>query len=469
MFSSRIQKCSVVMAFFGWTIGLAFMWTVQSAWAQADIQDKIDAHVQPYLDNKIVVGLSVGLLKDGQSQVFGYGRVGGEAKETPDERTLYEIGSITKVFTSILLADRVHRAVMSLDDSISQWIPGGFPKPHSTLSAIQLKHLATHESGLPRMPSNFDPADADNPFRDYEQKQLYDFLHKHLLMHKPGEHWEYSNLAFGLLGDVLASHHETSYESLLAERITKPLEMSDTVLTLNSDQQSRLAHGSNEGSQPVQNWDFASLAGAGAIRSTVEDMLKFAAVCLSRPDNDLGRAIELTWNEQRKAKKPGEHAGGLGWLIARDGQTRFHNGQTGGYHSALFVGPDLNQAVVVLSNTATAEVSALAENLYQVLAGMDVQPRVFDKTFDVAPEKMLRYVGKYELIPNMMFTVSVEDDKLLVGLTGQSTYRVYPRSETEWFYKVVEATLTFQVDEEGKCNELEIFQNGRRQTAKRVD
>ncbi len=446
-----------------------FLGSSQLLEAQQTLSEQIDAHVQPYLDNKLVYGLAVGVLKGGQVHTLGYGQISNESPSKPDEHTIYEIGSITKVFTAVLLADRVQRGLVRLDDSIGTLVPEGFPKANSTLEAVHLNHLATHVSGLPRMPDNFDSADAENPFAKYDQKKLYDFLSKHLLMHKPGDHWEYSNLGFGLLGDLLASQNGTSYETLLVQRITKPLEMTDTTTTLAASQQSRLAPGHDEGGQQVASWDFTSLAGAGAIRSTVSDLLKFASACLSPPKDELGQAIDLTWEVQRQPQKPEELAGGLGWLIAKDGQTRFHNGQTGGYHSSLFIGRDLKQAVVVLSNTATVEVDVLAENIYQIVAGMDVKPRVFDTEIDVEPEKLQRYIGKYQLVPNVVFTVNVVDKKLMVGLTGQPTFRVYPRSETEWFYKVVEATLTFKVSDDGNCNELELFQNGLRQTAKRIN
>jgi hypothetical protein len=131
----------------------------------------------------------------------------------------------------------------------------------------------------------------------------------------------------------------------------------------------------------------------------------------------------------------------------------------------------LGVGVVVLSNTASFEVDVLTEALIRMLAGADVPPREFvqRETVDVPMEVMERYVGRYQLMPGVVFTVTIESGNLMVGLTGQPSFRVFPRSETEWFYKVVEAEITFEVDEEGTCTALEIFQNGVRRPAKRVD
>lgn len=135
----------------------------------------------------------------------------------------------------------------------------------------------------------------------------------------------------------------------------------------------------------------------------------------------------------------------------------------------LMVNREAGLAVVVLANTAYLELDALAQDLMRMLGGADVKPRQFEASVEVAPKVMQRYAGQYALAPTFILTVSVEDNKLMVGATGQPTFQVYPRSETEWFYKVVPATLTFKVDENGKCNAVELFQNGIRQTAKRTE
>jgi D-alanyl-D-alanine-carboxypeptidase/D-alanyl-D-alanine-endopeptidase len=125
-------------------------------------------------------------------------------------------------------------------------------------------------------------------------------------------------------------------------------------------------------------------------------------------------------------------------------------------------------AVVILTNTATGEVDQLGEDIIRMIAGIHVEPRKFEKAVTVPPETLQKYVGKYELAPGAIFTVSVDGGKLMVGLTGQPTFQVFARSETEWYYKVVEATLVFELDEKGKCDSLVLLQSGLKLPAKRI-
>ena len=220
---------------------------------------------------------------------------------------------------------------------------------------------------------------------------------------------------------------------------------------------------------PAVNWQFDALVGAGGILSSADDMLKFMKACLHPPEGELGEALELAWQiHQPPIKKDADFAICLGWHVARDGQTRWHNGQTAGYHSMLLINRPLEMALIVLSNTASGPVDEFA-NPVSIFGWRPVEPRTLVASVTVAPDVMQRYVGKYELAPKLVFTVSVKDDKLLVGLTGQPTFQVFAQSDTEWKYKVVDATLTFKVNDEGKCDELDLFQFGVHQTAKRID
>jgi CubicO group peptidase (beta-lactamase class C family) len=334
---------------------------------------------------------------------------------------------------------------------------------------ITLEDLATHRSGLPRLPDNLNPADPTNPYADYTPQLLLEFLAGYKLTREPAKEFEYSNLGMGLLGYLLAEKQNKSYEQLLRERIAAPLKMTDTVIKLDAAQRARLAPPHDGDGRAGKNWDLPTLAGAGAIRSTAADLLRFAQANIKTPEGELGQAIELAWRVHQEPLKGGPFAVGLGWHIARDGSTRWHNGQTGGYHSMLLVRREQQLAVVLLTNSGTGDVDALAEDIMRMLAGATVKPRAIDKPIDVAADVMQSYEGKYELVPGAVFTVAVDGKKLMVGLTGQPAFEVYARSKTEWFYKVVKATLTFKVDGDGKCNAVELFQNGIHKTAKRVE
>ena len=437
--------------------------------AEESLQDRVGALVQPYLDNHLVMGMAVGVLQQDYSTTLGYGRLSAENSRRPDGRTIFEIASVSKVFTGLLLADAVVQDRLELDQPAAELLPAGVKLPEHEKRAITLQDLATHVSGLPRLPASFSPADWSNPYADYSGKKLAAFLNRYQLTRAPGEKSEYSNLGMGLLGQLLSFEAKTPYQQLLRERIAKPLEMSDTTITLTKNQTSRVAPPHLADNQPGSHWDFLTLAGAGGIRSTTSDMLKFAQAQLSPPESDLGQAIELAWQVHQKPLAAADFALGLGWHLARDGNTRWHNGQTGGYHSMLLVSRKLDLAVVLLTNTATGEVDRLAQDIFSMLAGANIAPRSFEEAITVPPEVMQRYVGTYQLTPSLVFTVKVEDDKLMIDLTGQPALQVFPRSETEWFYKVVPASITFQVDAQGKCTSLELSQNGARQRATRTE
>src|SRR5207244_13525353 len=157
---------------------------------------------------------------------------------------------------------------------------------------ITLEHLATHTSSVPRLPDNVTPTDASNPYADYTVAQMYAFLSGHTLRRPPGQ-YEYSNYAMGLLGHVLARHAGTTYEQLLIEHIGTPLGMHDTRIILDENLRQRLASPYNAALQPAKNWDLPTLPGAGGIRSTCHDLLKFIQANLAGDEQPLTPALRL--------------------------------------------------------------------------------------------------------------------------------------------------------------------------------
>ncbi|MFK8110920.1 MAG: serine hydrolase [Rubripirellula sp.] len=434
-------------------------------WAQNDLRSKVEQLAKPYLESETVTGLFIGLIKGDQQTTVHLGSTG-EGGKKPDDHTIYEIGSMSKVFTGLLLADAVVSKQLQLNDPAQKLLPVGVNMPKWKDREITLLEMSTHSSGLPRLSDNMPFGSPTNPYADYPSKLAHEFLNKHKLRREPGE-GEYSNFAVGLLGHLLSSHAKFSYDELLKQRLTKPLGMNDTRVELTDDMRKRLATAHAEGGAKSENWDFADMPGAGGIRSSIADLLKFAKANLKPPAGPVGETLNLAWQEHRKGTGE-EFTMGLGWHFARDGHTRWHNGQTGGYHSMLMVSRKSDFAVVLLTNTSTDEVDQLAYQLVQTLMGAKAEPRVFAKTMKVSAEVMKGYVGKYNLAPNFLFTVTVKDERLMVALTGQPALQVFAKSDTEWFYKAVDASLKFTNDAEGKCESLTLDQNGVQQTAKRI-
>ncbi len=430
-------------------------------------QQRIRSLVEPYLDSEQVVGLSLGLIAGESSATFHFGKTSDDG-EQPTDQTVYEIGSVSKVFTGILLADAVVQGKVTLDQDAADLLPDGAKMPDSNGKKISLLDLSIHRSGLPRLPSNMKNVGGENPYADYTSQLALEFLDDYSLTRDPGDKMEYSNFAVSFLGHLLCQQAGKSYDQLLSERIAKPLGMTSTTVTGDTEVLKRLATGHSTPGKPHSTWEFADMPGAGGIRSTVPDMLRFAKANLDPPDNDLGKALQLAWTQHRGGDAK-DFAMGLGWHIARDGSTRWHNGQTGGYHATLFVSRRVPAAVVLLTNTATMEVDALAESLIRMLAGAAVEPRSFQSTIDVPIAKMKRCEGRYQIAPGVVFDVSVVKDRLMVQLSGQPAFEVFPKSETEWFYKIVQATLTFKDEKAGRFEALELFQNGIRVSATRIE
>jgi CubicO group peptidase (beta-lactamase class C family) len=328
-----------------------------------DLQPKFDAPARLLIEDRAAVGFSVGVFKDGQTEVLGYGETKKGSGVAPNADTVYEIGSITKVFTAVLLADMMRRGSVKLDAPVQDYLPASVKVPVFAGQPIRLLHLVTHTSGLPRDPENMWPVDRQNPFADYSVKQLYDFLNSYRLRRAPGE-YEYSNLGMGLLGHVLTLKAGESYEQLLLERVCEPLGMRDTRPHPSADMLARLAPPYDEHLWRVENWDLTTLAGAGGIRSTVHDMLIFIRANLTAADTPISSAIQMS-HDKRYTMKDGRGVA-LAWHITADGTTLVHDGTTGGYRAYLAIVPSRNVGIVVLANTRNDRIPQLGRKLLQL-------------------------------------------------------------------------------------------------------
>ena len=451
-----------------------------SAPASAGLQDfdqRVAKLIQPLADEQIVAALAIGVI-DGRAidaqdaskslapsaddrgpvhlarfggaatRWYFIGRVNDDRPRVPDRNTLFEIGSVSKTFTALLLADMVERGEVSLDDPVQKYLPADVPTTSRDGRPITLLQLATHTSGLPRMPSNFTPTDIANPYADYDEQNLYEYFRKARRLREPGGKPAYSNLGMGLLGHALALAAGKPYEQLIEERICQPLGMTRTRITLDDVLRADLAQAHDGDGAAVKPWDLNVLAGAGGIRSDAFDMLAYAAAQMALVDTPLKKAIALS-HEPRVKSGSGDGAVALAWHILPDGRTIMHNGQTGGYHSIVALRPDLKLGVVVLASTAWQGVDLVGYGLLSMLQGRKPGPLPYRHMAKLSADALDRFVGKYEMtgIPAVM-TIRRDGERLFAQLTGQPEVRVYPASEKELFYRVVEARLEFGVVEE---------------------
>jgi len=295
-------------------------------------------------------GIVIGVIDAAGQRIVARGPAGAKPF---DGGTLFEIGSMSKIFTSLLLADMTLRGEVSLDDPAAKYLPAGAHLPERGGKQITLRDLATHSSGLPRLPDNMPAGNPANPYADYTEAMLLDFLGRYQLTRDIGSKFEYSNLGVGLLGYLLARRGGTSYEALLKQRILLPLGMKDTAITLSADQKARFAQGHDSMMQPASAWDLPTLAGAGAIRSTAKDMLTFLSAAIGIRQTPLAPAFALMLAQRRPGVAPNVDTG-LGWMVAKSprGDIIFHDGGTGGFRTSIAFDPAKRRGAIVLTNAA---------------------------------------------------------------------------------------------------------------------
>jgi serine-type D-Ala-D-Ala carboxypeptidase/endopeptidase len=419
---------------------------------------------------KKTVGLVAATIGPDGTHVVGYGRFSAADARTPDGDTVFEIGSVTKVFTSLLLADMVQKGEVKLDDPVAKYLPATVKVPERNGKKITLVDLATQTSGLPRMPDNFHPKDPSNPYADYTSAQMFDFLSRYQLTRDPGEKYEYSNLGAGLLGYALAQRAGKDYETVVRERIFKPLKMDSTSITLSPALQSRLAPGHDGLLKPAANWDIATLTCAGAIRSTANDMLKFLSAFLGVTPSPLDAAIKTQLATRRPTTIPKVEIA-LAWHILTyfDRDIYWHNGGTGGYHSFVAFDPKTKTGAVLLSNS-TNDVDDIGRHLMDVRYPVaKISPAREHKEVVVDAKVFDALVGKYQIQPGVTASVFRDGEKLMTQVTGQPAFQIFPESETEYFFKVVDAQVTFEKGSAGKVTGLIVHQNGQDVPAKKIE
>ncbi|HEY2468742.1 MAG TPA: serine hydrolase domain-containing protein [Terracidiphilus sp.] len=307
-------------------------------------------------------GVSIAVIDHGVSRVFSYG----VAK--PD--SIFEVGSISKTFTGLILSQMVEQGQVKFDDPVRELLPPGtVQKPAG--AEITLFDLATQHSGLPRMPDNFKPGDEANPYADYRAANMYEFISKHGVAKPNKPAFLYSNLGFGLLGQALSVRAGEPYPQLLKHEVLDPLGMHDTAIALSPDQQARFIAGHTGDHKPAHAWDLDAFAGAGAIRSTARDMLIYVEANL-HPDqlkpvgaSDAAKTIvaALTQDHELRADSFGGQKIALAWLYDPAAGNYWHNGATGGYSAFAFFNPNGDYGAVVLLNATLSESGSYADRI----------------------------------------------------------------------------------------------------------
>jgi CubicO group peptidase (beta-lactamase class C family) len=421
-----------------------------------------DAEIRKIIHDRLAgrtsVGIVVGVIDADGRRVIAEGVLDAGDKRPLNGDTLFEIGSVTKVFTSLLLAEAVQRGEVALTDPVAKFLPSDVKVPERGGKKITLLDLATHTSGLPRLPTN-SRFDGPNPYAGYTSKQLYDFLSGYQLPRDIGSKFEYSNLGAGVLGNALSRRAGMDYETLLRTRITAPLGMKSTAITLSDALKQRLAPGHDVTGARVSNWDLGALAGAGAIRSTANDLLEFLAAELGYTKSPLAAAMAAQLVPRRPTGAPGLSIA-LAWHVLTTpagNEVVWHNGGTGGYHSFAAYDVKSRAGVVVLTNIA-----ASIDEIGMQILDPSARPKPGHALVVVDPKVLGRYVGRYALTPDFIITVTHRDGLLFVQATGQQPFELSADDEKNFNLKGVNAQITFEGDG------LILHQNGAHKPAKRI-
>ena len=331
------------------------------------LDSTVDQAISPYIQTYGNAGASVSIFYKGKSYYYNYGERKKGSEILPDQHTIYDIGSTTKTFTATLLAIAVGQGKLTLETPIIKFLPDSVAE-NPYLKAITFKDLANHTSGLPMEPANLESTirDADQPFGNYQIKDMFSFLKQFTQPIQRGVKFGYSNLGSGLLGILLERIYQQPYADLIQQYITVPLQMNETVCTIDTAKFKNLAQGYGKGSEPLPFAQLNAMSAAGVIKSSTFDLLTYAKAQLFTADPTLGKAVELT---HRITFDDGSNMIGLSWLHLSENQNLLqHSGETYGYRSFICV--DLNKqiALVILTNNNTpARVAIMGENLLNAI------------------------------------------------------------------------------------------------------
>ena len=423
------------------SLGVCFMTSIS---ANAGL---LPERVEKAAQERIAAGtyqtLVFGVVDGDKSEIVAFGKL--DDGKAPDGDTVYEVASLTKTFTGTLLARAVLSGRVTLDTSVAQLLPG-FKIPSRGGREMTLGDLATHHGGLPR-----------EALGDYTAEKLKAYLAAYELPRDPGAAYEYSNGGFALLGYALAQLEHTPYGTLADKEILRPLGMTMSGAVLTEVMRAQLAPGHDHTGKASNSLDVDALAGAGAVRSTANDMLRYLKANMGIDRSLLAAAMTFAQQPRRDMAKTMRI--GLAWITTDKGIV-WHNGETWGYRSFLGFHADGRRGVVILANTA---VDADDLGFATLDANAPLAPAY--KAIVLPGASLDDYVGTYKLADKFLLVFRMNDE-LFARAIGQDAFPIFPSASNEFFAKVAGISMSFTRDPTGVVNGLVLHQNGDRAAPK---
>lgn len=418
--------------------------------ASAALSSDVSAAIERAVQRQTVRAAVVGTYDNGTIEVIGFGQLGRNNARAPDGQTVFEIGSISKVFTALLTQKAADTDRLDWNDPISKHLAETkFQSP--AVAAVTLRELASHTSGLPRIPDNMKTEDPLDPYAGYGRDHLLSYLET-LQSESLEKKYDYSNLGAGVLGLIAGDAAGPGYAEAMERDVLRPLGMNHSTVGLRGIPPESLAQGFSQGAD-MPNWDgFDALAGAGAILSTANDLLQFI-------DRNFAPG---TWQQTLAAIREPQAAGdtALGWHIheaADDDPVFWHNGGTGGYASFLALRPAAQTGLVIL--TASTEYGMVTE------LGL---AQIADRPLSTEGVDLQYYPGAYRLAEGFVLTVFVEDERLFGQATGQGSFVLTPSGPDEFVYPAAGIRVVFDRNASDASESLTFYQGNQVTKAPRV-
>ena len=447
----------------------ASLWGAASAGFPSD--DEVLQILKARVDTfKQGTGIVVGMVDSTGTRFVSYGTTHAGGSTPVNEHTIYEIGSISKVFTALVLADMVRKGEADLRDPVQTLLPSAVSLPELNGRRITLKDLVTHRSGLPRMPDNL-PAGFHSEHGEYSVERMHTFLSECTLVADIGEKFLYSNLGFGLLGQALANRDGSDLETVLGSRITRPLGLIDTRFQLSPEQESRRAGGHDWNHAPMPLLNFDSMMGAGSLKSTAADLTRFLALNTGLIDSDLWSTLQLAHVDRENAIGNKVDIG-MGWLTLtlHGRELILHNGATFGNMSFAGFDKEARRGVVVLAN---------ARGYYDDIGLHLLDPEVKLFRYEDPPEepvaveidveKLRPLEGEYAIAANQVMIVRIRDGKVYGNYNEGIELEMKAASETELFFEIAPFVVEFIKNKQGDVTEAVSRYFGREQRGKKLD
>lgn len=415
------------------------------------------------------IGIAVAVIENGAPRFVSHGTLAGDDTASVNEHTLFEAGSISKVMTNLLLAQLVVDGRIDLDAPLTNYLPDGTKLPERDGKTITAFNLATHTAGFSGLPEALLANGLDNPYSGYGAADLMAWIAEYELPRAIGARFEYSNVGTALLAQAIEHVSGQPYAALLQQQILDPLGMSETGLATMPEPIPGIATGHDAAGEPVSHWDFDAFAPVGGLVTSSADLAKFIAAASGTVDSPLDAAFAIML-ERTRPTDGGNGSIGLGWFLLTEGDRdiAWHNGITAGFRSFAGYDRSSGNGVVVLSNMVTeAGIEDIALHLLDTTLPLRAQPTP-RQAVEIDAALLPAYEGAYLLAPGVVLTITRQDKQLFAQITGQQAFGIYPESERRFFFRIVDAQITFGDPADGLAPALMLHQNGRNTTAMRL-